>query len=243
MKHGIAEIVLCSAGLMVSLIPFLVYTDPVWGVDGFSDGGLWATDGTPGVTILQVVPGSPAASAGLKAGDRIVAVDGKPAEFAAFRARLAAIGSGQRVTLEGRRGEGELRLECRGEPRSVEAVFFLDWQFIAVPILLALLLLHIATEPLEPPPLWRAIVATLGGLAVMAAAAIVEAGSSWPWTWVWRSKAISHVPDAGLHYAVAAAAALTALILASLGSFTIRALLKRKATGAADLGVGSGPPR
>jgi membrane-associated protease RseP (regulator of RpoE activity) len=242
MKRCVAEIVVCSVGLMASVIPFLVYTDPFWGVDGFAEGEPFATTRAPGVTILKIEPGSPAASAGLQKGDRIVAVNGKPAEFATFRTLLAAIESGQRVTLEGRRGEEDLRLDYRGEPRFLEGVLFLDWQFVAAPIFLALLLLHIATQPLEPPPLWRALLAMLGGLAVVTVAVIVEAGSSWPWTWVWQSKAISHAPDSRLHYPVTTAATLAGLALAFLGALGVRALLMRKARETEDLRVGSEPP-
>jgi hypothetical protein len=242
MKRCIAEIVICSAGVMVSVIPCLVYTDPFWGVDGFTEGVPFATERTPGVTILKIEPNSPADSAGIQKGDRIIAMNGKPAEFATFRTVLTAIESGQQVTLEGRRGEEDLRREYRGEPRRLEGVLFLDWQFVAAPIFLVLLLLHIATQPLEPPPLWRAIATMLGGLAVVIAAVVVEAGSYRPWTWVWQSKAISHAPDPGLHYAVTAAATLTGLALAFLESFHIRAILLRKTREPAAPPEGDMPP-
>jgi membrane-associated protease RseP (regulator of RpoE activity) len=230
MRRCIGEIVVCMVGLSASVIPFLVYTDPFWGIGAFTEGEPFAATSAPGVTILQVDSGSPAASAGLQKGDRIVKVNGKPAGFAVFRNLLHAIEFGQAMTLEGQRGGEDLRLEFRGKPQVLEGVLFLDWQFVSAPVFLVLLLLHIATQPLDPPPLWREILTTLGGLAVVTATAIVEAGSSQPWTWVWQSKAISHAPSPGLHYSLAAIAMLAGLILAFLGAFRVRAVLARRSS-------------
>jgi serine protease Do len=66
--------------------------------------------GDPGVRVADVVPGSPAARAGLQAGDVVVALDGEPLD-APFdlRWRVAMAGVGARVKLTVRR-DGEERL-------------------------------------------------------------------------------------------------------------------------------------
>jgi hypothetical protein len=67
---------------------------------------------TIGVRVLEVLPDSPAAAAGLQAGDQIVAVDGKPLPpGAALAAMLKTHKPGDEITLEvqGDDGAGETR--------------------------------------------------------------------------------------------------------------------------------------
>lgn len=65
--------------------------------------GLWAERGKDGITIVDVLANGPAATAGLKAGDIVKSVDGKPVaslSLDAFRTRLKApAGSKLRLTL------------------------------------------------------------------------------------------------------------------------------------------------
>lgn len=226
-KPCAGEILVCVLGLAASLVPFLVYTDPFWGVNAFAERALFDPGDAKGVLILKVEPGSPAALAGLEDQDQVVGVDGKPARFATFRETLEAIRPGQPVTFEVRRGGQDLRLEFTGEPPALEGVLLLDWQFISAPVFLVLLLLFIATQPLDPP-LWRAILATLGGLAVSVVAVVVEVAQAIPYTIVWRSKGVAHGPSPGLHYAVMAAATLAGLALAIGGALAVRAVLLRR---------------
>jgi hypothetical protein len=76
--------------------------------DPYDRSGLTFITASDGFEILDVVPESPAASAGLVVGDRIVGVDGKPAvqlTRAEMRAKLrAAPGTSVQLSLEGPEG-------------------------------------------------------------------------------------------------------------------------------------------
>ena len=59
-----------------------------------------------GVSVRAVVPGSPAALAGLQTDDRVVGLHGRPTpDRRAFREVVADLYAGQRVVLEARRGD------------------------------------------------------------------------------------------------------------------------------------------
>jgi serine protease Do len=67
--------------------------------------------GEAGVVLSDVSPGSPAERAGLKVGDVIVALDGKPMENGRqFRINVYTRGAGQQVVLDVRRGERSLQV-------------------------------------------------------------------------------------------------------------------------------------
>src|SRR5262249_22487309 len=113
--------------------------------------------------------------------------------------------------------------------RTLSAVLILDWQFISAPVFLVFFLLLVATQPLSPPPLWRAILVTLAGLAAAAAPVVIELTHFVPWTIVWRSGAATNGPPPGLRYALGLAASLSGLALAVLGALSVRAALARRA--------------
>ena len=223
-----SQILVCLIGFSASLVPAIVYTDPFWGVDGFMDKELFALQDSAGVIVTQVAPGSPAASAGLRNGDRIVTVNRKQAEFGTFRQLLLNIQPGEPVTLDVKRSGQELRLAWKGQVPTLESVLFLDWQFVSVPVFLVLLLVLVATQPLDPPPLWRGILVLLGGLAVVTVLVVVELRQFVPWTALWQSKPISHGPAPTFHYLLAVGVLLTGLALAILGALAVRVVLMRK---------------
>jgi hypothetical protein len=71
--------------------------------DAFDRAGWWVNLGDGCLEVLDVIPGGPAAAAGLKVGDRILAVDGKPvAELSlpALRARLRSDAPGTKLNLQ-----------------------------------------------------------------------------------------------------------------------------------------------
>jgi len=226
-----AQILVCLVGFAAGVIPSVVYTDPFWGVVGFMDKEPFAIDDSPGVLITQITPGSPAASIGIQNGDRIINMNGKEVGFGTFRKRLSNIQAGESITLDVKRRGQELQFASRGEVPTLEGVLFMDWQFVSAPVFLVLLLLLIATQPLDPPRLWRAILTLLGGLAVISVVVVVEVRQFAPWTAVWHPRPISHAPPSALHYSLAVATLLAGLTLSILGAFSVRAVLIRRATG------------
>ena len=221
--HG-STILVCLVGFAASLAPAVVYTDPFWGVRGFFD-----SRDSPGVILLEVDSGSPAASAGLRRGDRVVTVNGSRVEMGSFRQLLAGIRPEKSVTLDVKRGEQDVRCVTKGEIPRPEAVLFLDWQFVSAPTFLLLFLILFATQPLEPPPLWRGMVVALGGLVVMTTTTIVEVTQWLPWTAVWQSKSISHGFSPALHYRLTVASLLAGTAISILGGMAVRANLMRRA--------------
>jgi len=71
-----------------------------------------AREGAPGVALAAVTPGGPADKAGLRGGDRIVAINGKPVPKGAgaldsARSLIGKLKAGDKVTLSVDRGNGE----------------------------------------------------------------------------------------------------------------------------------------
>jgi S1-C subfamily serine protease len=77
----------------------------------FDRSGLWINAADDGFTVTAVAAGSPAAEAGVAAGDLITAIDGKPARpegLSDARRALRSLAAGTKVRLDLRRG-GESR--------------------------------------------------------------------------------------------------------------------------------------
>jgi hypothetical protein len=224
----VAEIVVCSLGLLASLIPAIVYTDPFWGLKTYVDRELFSND-AQGVIVIECDNNSPVQSAGLRPHDRVISFNGKPVQFSSFRNVLAQVKPGEAIEIGVKRDGKEIRLEYKGETPKLEGVLFFDWQFVSAPAFLVLLLLLIATQPLMPAPLWRAIIVVLIGLTIMIATIVIEATRRIPWSWVWESKPIDHSPPQPLHFTLAAAVLLMGLALSFLGALRVRACLIRRA--------------
>jgi PDZ domain len=224
-------IFVCLIGFLTSLVPLRVYTEPFWGVDGFMDRGFLDPKETKGVLLNAIAPDSTAAKAGLQDNDRVITLNGRRITFANFRLLQHGVKAGEHVALEVERNGKEFRIECKGEKPELEAVLFLDWQFISAPVFLLLLLLLIATQPLKPP-LWRSIVVVIAGLIVLAVIVAIECTQFVPWTPIWRLRSISHSPPRRLQYSLAIVTLLAALSLTFLGTFGVRAVLARRASGA-----------
>jgi hypothetical protein len=75
--------------------------------DAFDRAGMWMNQAEDGFEVVDVFAGSPAAEAGIKSGDHIVAVDAQPAKrlmLPALRQRLRTGAPGTRVRLKLRSG-------------------------------------------------------------------------------------------------------------------------------------------
>jgi len=84
-------------------------------------------DGDREAVVTDVFAGSPAASAGLAPGDRVLSVNGRPVEsYLQLLRRIAILAPGTEARLRIRRGEGQrevtVRLAERPAPESVEAL-------------------------------------------------------------------------------------------------------------------------
>jgi S1-C subfamily serine protease len=92
-RLGLCEsmILVCTIGFATSLVPALVYAAPFWGVHGFMDKEPFASSDSPGVFVIQIDSGSPAASTGLRERDRVLTVNGVQVEFGNFRDLLDGI--------------------------------------------------------------------------------------------------------------------------------------------------------
>ena len=225
LRQSVPEIFLSAVGLAASLVPSTIYSDPFWGIEGFVDRDVFEETGAPGVRLIRIASGSPAAAAGLMDGDRILLVKDRPVTFHNFGRLLDEIRSGESVTFNVRRNDKDLRLVQTGEKPALSAVSIFDWQFVSAPLFLVLLLLLIATQPLDPVPLWRAIIVTLGGLSVVASTFIMELTHFVPWTIVWQTGSVSNPPSNALHYSLAATTSATGLLLAVFGAVSIRSSL------------------
>jgi aspartyl protease/PDZ domain-containing protein len=76
--------------------------------------GAWLGQGEGSFTVLDVVKGGPAEESGLRVGDEIWSVDGKPAAglvLPEVRDRMRTANAGTKVSLEIRKGEGRKRVE------------------------------------------------------------------------------------------------------------------------------------
>jgi S1-C subfamily serine protease len=83
---------------------------------------LSTTDGAPGALVREVIPGSPAETAGLREGDRIIAVEGKPVDHPVrLQNYLSILPAGTAVVLRVRRAGvgvgGEVDVTVKLAPR------------------------------------------------------------------------------------------------------------------------------
>jgi hypothetical protein len=96
-----------------------IYLKPIKGaiddLDTFDRAGLWLNDDPSGFTVIDVMPGSPAADAGIKDGEIITAIDGKPTasvHLYDLRRRLRNDPPGT-VVVFSVNGRGDVRLALR----------------------------------------------------------------------------------------------------------------------------------
>jgi hypothetical protein len=110
---GGLEIVVCIIGLLASLIPAVVYTDPFWGVKSFVDKE-WFSKDPPGVVVTQIDQGSPVDSAGVRPHDHIISLNGQPVQFHRFRDDLTRVEPGE---IDHDSGEARRQRRALAAPR------------------------------------------------------------------------------------------------------------------------------
>lgn len=97
----------------------LIYLKPIGGsigdLDTFDRSGLWMNQAADGFTVIDAMSGAPSFEAGLRAGDLITAVDGRPAsaiKLYELRKRLRNEAPGTVVTFAVK-GKGEVKVTLR----------------------------------------------------------------------------------------------------------------------------------
>ncbi|MEM7098172.1 MAG: alpha/beta fold hydrolase [Pseudomonadota bacterium] len=99
-------IYLAKLALIFSAGPALAETEGYFGAQ------LGPTEADAGVDVVAILPGSPAAAAGLKVGDNVLSVSGKsPADAKSFAQVIRESGAGSRIDVEFSRGNQKKRLQ------------------------------------------------------------------------------------------------------------------------------------
>jgi len=209
------QLLVCAAGLAISLLPSAARAPAFWGVHFLED----AVSGE--VVVGDVDPDSPAAAAGLQADDEVTYVNGEPADADTLRDALGDMPPGKRLPLTVRRNDKEQILYAVGRPES--AFLFWHWQFATALTFLALAAVLIATQPLEPAPLWRPLAA--GAVGFVLAAAVPTLGERAAWEVVWQPASAVVSGPYGPALPLEAAAALAGGALTVLAAFEVRAIL------------------
>ncbi len=112
-RPGWAQMLVAAGGPLFSFL----FTIVVFTVLGWSMGSA-EPSGQP--TIAMVMPNSPAARAGLLAGDKIVSIDGSPTTDTALVVERISLSGGTPVSIEVLRSANSLRLSATPEADSVQ---------------------------------------------------------------------------------------------------------------------------
>lgn len=155
------QILACALGALAGLVPALSFTAPLQGLYLAQATLAGQADGT--LRVTQVEPGSPAERSGFRAGDELL----DAGSFHAAQAALRAMRAGERRTFQVRNGTESRSIEAVAVKPELAAVWYGNlWYPIAGGVFLALGLWALATAPLVPPPLWRAVPLALAGFGL-----------------------------------------------------------------------------
>lgn len=152
-------------GLGVSLVPVLPKTDAFWGCHSY-----WSDRGQNHIQIDKVSPESPASAAGLREGDRVLAIDGRPMDsWSDWEKRTVLVEPGEEMTLQVRRDRQELVIAARGDQPLLAAIMYYDWQTLFAVFCTILLVMLCVTLPLRPlVAMWRPMQMVPSGLGLLA---------------------------------------------------------------------------
>jgi hypothetical protein len=174
----------------------------------------------------DVLPNSPASSAGLRIGDQVVSIDGKPLDgFAAWdwMERRLRRGEEARLTVN-RFAEETVTLTVAGAEPQREAILYYDWQLAFAAGCVVFIILLVATQPLRPLlSLWRPILLNLSGLTAVVVLLLTN------WRSPWGSELFDRhwpVDDAPYPVIQVAVYLVVAFVQVALGTWEIRKIVQ-----------------
>jgi hypothetical protein len=210
-------------GALAGLVPVVEQTPTFWGLEEFGSIG----HGPP--WIGRVAADSPAGRAGFRPDDRAVAADGAPMTFERLSNLGRQLKPGEAVRIRVKRAERETDVLARGERPQLGAVYYpTAWHPALGGVCLALGLLVFATQPLRPPPLWRAALVTVVGLATAAGFFVTATAAENPflnWVLWYRHRSGGAVWQFGQGWVGLGAC----LVLALAGAWEVRGIIRRRA--------------
>lgn len=224
--QAIACFVVAAAGL----VPVVHKNRPFWGLYCAS-----FNHGAP--RVHQVDSASPAHSAGLRVDDVILTANGSAVDHTGLMSVLEGLKPGDAAQLRVKRGEAEVDLSVTGVEPPVAVIYYPTvWHPIAGGVALALGLLVLATQPLRPPPRWRAILLAVAGFGLAIGFFLAILNES-PFLFLPLRRYHNINWGAAWHFEQSGVGLGASLVLSVSGAWELRRLLSRR-----HIPGGSGPP-
>lgn len=227
LSKPIFQILACFAVAAAGLVPVFHKNRPFWGAYGIS-----FDVGPP--RIHTVDEDSPAADAGLQVDDVVLNIDGTPVDNEGLVTALESLDPGESVQLRVERGDAELDLTARAVEPPVAMIYYSTILHpIAGGLALAAGLIVLATQPLQPPPLWRGTIVLVVGLAcaVMFFIAVTNEG---PFTF-WRIREYHNLNwGTRIHFEQTWVGLMGSLVLAVLAAWELRRTLAERRPASVD---------
>ena len=220
-NNPILQILACFAIAVAGLVPVFHKNRPFWGLYGIS-----IDAGPP--RVHQVDENSPAALAGVRVDDDVLALDGSPVNNEGLMAALESLSAGETARLRVKRGEAELDLTARAVEPPVAMIYYPTILHpVAGGLGLAGGLLVFATQPLRPAPLWREALVLVAGLACAAIFFLAVTNES-PFTF-WRIRQYHNLNwGTRLHFEQTWVGLVASLALVLLAACELRSSLARR---------------
>ncbi len=155
------EAVFLFLGLIVSLVPVQAKRLQFWGSIP-----TWSSAAPDRITIGLLDTTSPLAAAGLKEGDQVVAIDGKPVdEPESWSRSVDRLGPNEEAKLTVKRGDEERTVTLQGAEQPVEGKMYYHWQIAFAVGCVFFLITLVSTRSLSPrASMWRPMMLIMVGL-------------------------------------------------------------------------------